>query len=258
MPLMVARNAREQRLILAVSGAPALEQIHLHEMHGVDIGIAQRDRALQASDRCRAAAPRRAAQHVPHRQRVFAADGLRMRARGSRPPGHRSARRCRDPCAPASLRHRRANARKTAMRPACRSNTSSPCSRDAPPRCRCRTRTSPATCGGSASRRTPRVSARNGIDAVARSRAPRAASRCACARSHRAASRRGNIRRIARCRRPGRDRHRGCSRRWCCMAVSEAPGPAASLARRAPSPARPRRRCAPACASRWAAARSFD
>src|SRR5512146_2562217 len=46
-----AAGAREQRLekiaIAAAAGAPALEQVHLHEIHRIDVGIAQPDGALQ-------------------------------------------------------------------------------------------------------------------------------------------------------------------------------------------------------------------
>src|ERR1700691_6348161 len=37
----------EQGLILAPRRTPALEQVHLHEVHGIDIGIAQVDGPLQ-------------------------------------------------------------------------------------------------------------------------------------------------------------------------------------------------------------------
>src|SRR5262245_11683688 len=43
-------NTREQRgeqlSILAAAGAPALQQVHLHEIHRVDVRIAQADGAL--------------------------------------------------------------------------------------------------------------------------------------------------------------------------------------------------------------------
>src|ERR1700740_1231685 len=49
-----AADAREQRReqfpILASAGAPALQQIHLHEVHGIEIRVTQTDRALHGRD----------------------------------------------------------------------------------------------------------------------------------------------------------------------------------------------------------------
>src|SRR6516225_5630484 len=49
-PLRDAADAREQRreqlAVLAAAGAPALQQVHLHEVHGIDVGVAQADGAL--------------------------------------------------------------------------------------------------------------------------------------------------------------------------------------------------------------------
>ena len=46
-----AADAGQQRLeqvaVLAAAGAPALQQVHLHEVHRVDVGVAQADGALQ-------------------------------------------------------------------------------------------------------------------------------------------------------------------------------------------------------------------
>ena len=55
-------DAGEQRIeqiaILALAGAPALQQVHLHQVHRIDVGIAQLDRPLQAWDPYRAATRR--------------------------------------------------------------------------------------------------------------------------------------------------------------------------------------------------------
>src|SRR5690606_4407847 len=41
MPLTLASKALEKILVLAPRGAPAAQQIHLHQVHGVDIGVSQ-------------------------------------------------------------------------------------------------------------------------------------------------------------------------------------------------------------------------
>jgi hypothetical protein len=72
----------EQRFIAPARRTPALQQIHLHEMHGIDIGIAQHDGPLQrrviVDETGGAAKP----QHVVHGQLEFLADGSGLRAQG--------------------------------------------------------------------------------------------------------------------------------------------------------------------------------
>src|ERR1700734_2389518 len=50
-PLRNAARAGQQRLeeitVAAAAGAPALQQVHLHEVHRIDIRVAQPDGALQ-------------------------------------------------------------------------------------------------------------------------------------------------------------------------------------------------------------------
>src|SRR5438105_2441580 len=46
-PTDACQQRLEEVAVLAPCGAPALEQIHLHEIHGIDIRVAQLQRPLQ-------------------------------------------------------------------------------------------------------------------------------------------------------------------------------------------------------------------
>src|SRR5262249_46881386 len=70
-PLGDATDAREQRreqlAVLTAARAPALQQVHLHEVHGIEVGVAQPDRALHG--------------RIEVEQRAAVADGEHLRAR---------------------------------------------------------------------------------------------------------------------------------------------------------------------------------
>src|SRR5579883_2680911 len=77
-PLRNPARAREQRLeeiaVAAAAGTPALQQVYLHEVHRIDVGIAQADGSLQrrlAVEQLRAALE---GQDPLARQLVFGAD----------------------------------------------------------------------------------------------------------------------------------------------------------------------------------------
>src|SRR6516162_6404534 len=76
-----AADAREQRreqlAVLAAARAPALQQVHLHEIHGIEVGVAQADGALHG--------------RIEVEQLAAVADGEHLRARplvlGAQLPG---------------------------------------------------------------------------------------------------------------------------------------------------------------------------
>ena len=77
MPLTVATSALNSSLSFPPAGAPAPQQIHLHEMHRVDVRVAQHDRALHRRLAVQQALARRAPSALAARvQLVFGAQQL--------------------------------------------------------------------------------------------------------------------------------------------------------------------------------------